>query len=202
MKKIIVACGFLILSNMGFSVTLNSNAVNVSTINANAATTFIADRTKLSWILVTKAKAYINIYGTASPTVESLPIYPGVYNELRLAANQTSFKILGTATENITIYWNNPAMGLTAVASGYDNEKTVRAWVSGSTTTTTDVPASQYLVVANDSSTANLTVTLSGPSDFSLTYTLLPQNVMDEKFQAFTRFVITATGSWRAYTRR
>lgn len=192
---------FLVLSTVGFSVTLSRAAINVVTINANTSTQFTTDRTLLNWIVQTKAKAYINIVNTQNATVEDQIIYPGVYNTIRLKASQPNFKILGTGTENVTIVWQDPASGVYPMASGYDTEKVMRTYITGTTTTTTNVPASQYLVVANDNAQP-ITVNVTGPNGYSLSYTLLGNNIMDEKFPTFTQFVVTTTGAFRAYVRR
>lgn len=203
MKNISLAILFLglTLSSLGFSITLNQNVANVATVNANTSITFTTSRTTLNWVILVKSKAYINMLSTANASVDDMVLYPGVYNVVRLKASQPSFKILGTGTENITLIWQDPAAGVVPVASGFDTEKVVRSYISASTTTTTTVPLSQELVVANDG-TASLTVALSGPNGYSQTITLLPGNVIDEKFQPFTSFTVTTTGAFRAYTRR
>lgn len=57
------------------------------------------------------------------------------------------------------------------------------------------------IVLANDSSSANLTFTITGPSSYSITFTLLPGDVFDERLAPFTQVAVTATGDWRYVVR-
>lgn len=57
------------------------------------------------------------------------------------------------------------------------------------------------LLIANDSTTANLTFTLTGPADQTFTFTLQPGDILDERFYPFTEIDVVATGAWRYIVR-
>lgn len=56
------------------------------------------------------------------------------------------------------------------------------------------------LFLSNDSAIDNLVFQILGDS-VDLTFTLLPQETIDERFLEFTKIVITASGNWRWYVR-
>lgn len=57
------------------------------------------------------------------------------------------------------------------------------------------------LLIANDSTTANLTFTLTSDSSYSVTFTLQPGDILNERFYPFTEINVTATGAWRYIVR-
>lgn len=61
--------------------------------------------------------------------------------------------------------------------------------------------AMRELLISNDSTTANLSFTVTGPSSYSITFTLLPNEVFDERLAPYTSVAVTATGSWRYIVR-
>lgn len=57
------------------------------------------------------------------------------------------------------------------------------------------------ILVANDSTTDDMTVQVIGPASLNTTFTLKPYEVMDERLTEFSSVVIEATGAWRFWTR-
>lgn len=53
------------------------------------------------------------------------------------------------------------------------------------------------LVIANDDSSNSLTFTITGDASYSVTFTLLPGDLLDKRFYPFTQITVTATGAWR-----
>ena len=57
------------------------------------------------------------------------------------------------------------------------------------------------LFVANDSLTDNLTIVVTGDASLSLTFTLKPEDAIDERLPEFTTVTVTASDAWRWYVR-
>lgn len=57
------------------------------------------------------------------------------------------------------------------------------------------------LLISNDDATADLTVTVTGPADYTFTFTLQAGDILDERFYPFDTVAVTATGAWRYIVR-
>ena len=68
--------------------------------------------------------------------------------------------------------------------------------ISGNLTITPSVPMREFLI-SNDDPVNSLTFTISGDSGYSITFTLQPLDISDERYYPFTQVIVTATGSWR-----
>ncbi len=119
MRKISLVVLLSVLVSMGFGVTLNYVSENVIEVNANFAVTCIADISHRQWKIIPKDTTYISFITTADPTVDSPAVFQGAYTRIKLKRNQTQFKLLGTATSNVTIFWENPAYEIEPLSSGY-----------------------------------------------------------------------------------
>lgn len=71
---------------------------------------------------------------------------------------------------------------------------------TGNKVLTMDHPMRE-LYVANDSIENNLTIVVTGDASLSLTFTLLPGDMINERMPEFTTVTVTATDSWRWYVR-
>ena len=57
------------------------------------------------------------------------------------------------------------------------------------------------LYIANDSTTNNLTLQVTGEAGLDISITLKPEDTIDERFPEFLTVTVTATDSWRWYVR-
>jgi hypothetical protein len=57
------------------------------------------------------------------------------------------------------------------------------------------------LLIANDSTTNNLTFTVNGGEGYTFTFTLQPGDISDERYYPFTEVNVTATDAWRYIVR-
>ena len=70
------------------------------------------------------------------------------------------------------------------------------ASITGNLTITPSVPMREFLI-SNDDNVNPLTFTITGDNGYSVTFTLLALDILDERFYPFTQVVVTATGAWR-----
>lgn len=57
------------------------------------------------------------------------------------------------------------------------------------------------ILVANDSTTDDMTVQIIGPASLNTTFRIKPYEVLDERMPEFNQVVIEAVGTWRFWTR-
>lgn len=57
------------------------------------------------------------------------------------------------------------------------------------------------ILVANDSTTEDLEIQITGPASLNTVFVLKPYEVMDERLPEFNQVYITAVGAWRFWTR-
>lgn len=57
------------------------------------------------------------------------------------------------------------------------------------------------LLIANDDTVNNLTFVVTGDASQSLTFTLQPGDISDERYYPFSQVTVTAVGAWRYMVR-
>lgn len=57
------------------------------------------------------------------------------------------------------------------------------------------------ILIANDSTTEDLEIQITGPASLNTVFVLKPYEVMDERLPEFNQVDITAVGAWRFWTR-
>lgn len=57
------------------------------------------------------------------------------------------------------------------------------------------------LLIANDDTTNSMSINVIGDAGYSVSFTILPYEVLNERFYPFTEVKVTATGAWRYIVR-
>lgn len=68
--------------------------------------------------------------------------------------------------------------------------------VTGNLTITPSVPMRE-LLISNDDTSNSITFTVSGPNGYSISFTLQPLDISDERYYPFTQVNVNASGAWR-----
>lgn len=68
--------------------------------------------------------------------------------------------------------------------------------VTGNLTILPSVPMRE-LLISNDDTANSITFTVSGDNGYSITFTLQPLDISDERYYPFTRLDVSASGAWR-----
>jgi hypothetical protein len=61
--------------------------------------------------------------------------------------------------------------------------------------------AMRELLLSNDDASASLTVNVTSDSGYTITFTVLAGEVLDERYYPFNKIIVTATGAWRYLVR-